>query len=73
VFSGWLFFKERGITDKVIAATVMFCGVLILYLPVTVWQAAGIFTATISGMALAFYLTRNQVTPNYKTPGEIAQ
>ncbi len=33
VFSGWLFFHERGITDKVIAASVMFCGVLILYLP----------------------------------------
>jgi drug/metabolite transporter (DMT)-like permease len=61
VFSGWLFFKERGITDKVIAATVMFCGVLILYLPVTAWQAAGIFAATITGMSLAFYVTRNQV------------
>ena len=60
VFSGWLFFKERGITDKVIAATVMFCGVLILYLPVTAWQAAGIFAATITGMSLAFYVTRNR-------------
>ena len=38
---GWLFFRERGITDKVIAATVMFCGVLILYLPVTPVGGAG--------------------------------
>ena len=30
VFSGWLFFHERGITDKAIAASVMFCGVPIL-------------------------------------------
>jgi uncharacterized membrane protein len=29
VFAGWLFFREREITDKVIAASVMFCGVLI--------------------------------------------
>lgn len=60
VFSGWLFFHERGITDKVIAASVMFCGVLVLYLPVTALQAAGIFVGTIAGMSLAFYLTRNQ-------------
>jgi len=39
VFAGWLFFRERGITDKVIAASVMFCGVLILYLPLDFVQA----------------------------------
>ena len=33
MMGGWLFFREREITDKVIAASVMFCGVLILYLP----------------------------------------
>ncbi len=60
VFSGWLFFKERGITDKVIAASVMFCGVLILYLPVSVLEAAGIAGLTLAGMMLALYLTRNQ-------------
>jgi len=67
VFSGWLFFHERGITDKVIAATVMFCGVLILYLPVTAWQAVAIFAATVAGMAVAFYLTRHEA------PVEVAQ
>ena len=40
VFAGWLFFREREITDKVIAASVMFCGVLILYLPLTALQAS---------------------------------
>jgi drug/metabolite transporter (DMT)-like permease len=59
VFSGWLFFHERGITDKVIAASVMFCGVLILYLPVSPLQAAAITLATLGGMSLALFLTRN--------------
>ena len=59
VFSGWLFFHERGITDKVIAASVMFCGVLILYLPLSPGQAAVVTLATLLGMALALYLTRN--------------
>ena len=61
VFSGWLFFHERGITDKVIAASVMFCGVLILYLPLTALQTVGMVALTLSGMTLALYLTRNQV------------
>ncbi|MDP9170460.1 MAG: DMT family transporter, partial [Acidobacteriota bacterium] len=60
VFSGWLFFHERGITDQVIAASVMFCGVLILYLPVNPLQAAALTLITIMGMSTALYLTRNQ-------------
>jgi len=60
VMAGWLFFREKEITDKVIAASVMFCGVLILYLPLSVMQAFGLMAATLAGMFLAFYLTRNQ-------------
>ena len=60
VFSGWLFFHERGITDKVIAASVMFCGVLILYLPLSPLQAAALTLFTLAGMGLALYLTRNE-------------
>jgi drug/metabolite transporter (DMT)-like permease len=60
VFAGWLFFRERGISDKVIAASVMFCGVLILYLPVTPVQAAGIVAATLIGMTVALYATRER-------------
>ena len=55
VLAGWLFFHERGITDKLIASSVMFCGVLILYLPVTGAQAAMLTAATLVGMAAALY------------------
>jgi drug/metabolite transporter (DMT)-like permease len=60
VLAGWLFFREREITDKVIAASVMFCGVLILYLPLTVAQSWGMLALTLAGMSLALYVTRNQ-------------
>ncbi len=60
VLAGWLFFREREITDKVIAASVMFCGVLILYLPLTAGEAFGVTGLTLAGMALALYLTRHE-------------
>jgi drug/metabolite transporter (DMT)-like permease len=58
VFAGWLFFHERGITDKVIASSVMFAGVLILYLPVDLTQALVFMAATLAAMTLALYRTR---------------
>jgi drug/metabolite transporter (DMT)-like permease len=61
VIAGWLFFRERGITDKLIATAVMFCGVLILYLPLTGMQAAGLTLATLAGMSAALYMTRNRI------------
>ena len=60
VFAGWLFFREREITDKVIAASVMFCGVLILYLKVTPVMAFAMVAATLGGMWIALYLTREK-------------
>ena len=60
VFAGWLFFRERGITDKVIAASVMFCGVLILYLDVTFAAALAMVAATLIGMSVALYVTREK-------------
>jgi drug/metabolite transporter (DMT)-like permease len=62
VLSGWLIFREREITDKLIAASVMLGGVLILYLPL---QAAGalVLTAVVSvGMGAALYVTRRRAT-----------
>ena len=59
VVAGWLFFREREITDKLIATAVMFCGVLILYLPLTALQAAVLTLLTLAGMSSALYLTRN--------------
>jgi uncharacterized membrane protein len=58
VLAGWLFFREKEITDKVIAASVMFCGVLILYLPLTLIQAVGVVAATLAGMTIALLTTR---------------
>jgi drug/metabolite transporter (DMT)-like permease len=60
VLAGWLFFREKEITDKVIAASVMFCGVLILYLPLSTAEAFGVTALTLVGLALALYLTRNR-------------
>jgi uncharacterized membrane protein len=60
VIAGWLFFREREITDKLIATAVMFCGVLILYLPLTAAQAIGLALMTLAGMAAALYATRSQ-------------
>ena len=60
VFSGWLFFRERGITDKVIAASVMFAGVLILYLPLSAAQAVAMAAITLVAMAAALYATRDR-------------
>jgi uncharacterized membrane protein len=58
VLAGWLFFREKEITDKVIAASVMFCGVLILYLPLTLIQALGVVAATLVAMTIALLSTR---------------
>ena len=58
VLAGWLFFHEREITDKIIAASVMFCGVLILYLPLSAVEACGISAITLAGMTAALFLTR---------------
>lgn len=58
VLAGWLFFREKEITDKVIAASVMFCGVLILYLPLGLVSALAMVAGTLLGMSFALYATR---------------
>jgi uncharacterized membrane protein len=58
VLAGWFFFREKEITDKVIAASVMFCGVLILYLPLGLTSALAMMAATLVGMTVALYATR---------------
>jgi uncharacterized membrane protein len=60
VLAGWLFFREREITDKVIAASVMFCGVLILYLPLDLTASLLMVAATLAGMTIALYATRRR-------------
>lgn len=63
VIAGWLFFRERDITDKLIATGVMFCGVLILYLPLSVEQAVVLTLLTLAGMSAALYATRHEEVP----------
>ena len=58
IFLGWLVFKEKNISDKLIAASVMLVGVLIIYLPISLMQALMIAAVAIAVMFVAFYLTR---------------
>ena len=62
VFLGWLIFRERHITDKVIASCVMLVGVLIIYLPLEPLQAVGLTAFALVGMGITLFLTRGQKT-----------
>lgn len=42
VFCGWLFFRERNIRDRLVAASIIFVGVTILYSQLSFGPAAGI-------------------------------
>lgn len=57
VWFGWLFFRERNIGDKLMAATVMFVGVMILYLPLSMLQAVVISAVTIAAMMVYMKVT----------------
>jgi len=58
VLLGWLIFKERDIGDKLIAASVMLTGVLIIYLPLTLGQGLMIAALALAAAVVALYLTR---------------
>ncbi|MBS1786997.1 MAG: EamA family transporter [Acidobacteria bacterium] len=58
ILLGWLVFKERNVGDKLIAASVMLVGVLIIYLPVSLMEALLIAALAIGGMLLAFHFTK---------------
>jgi drug/metabolite transporter (DMT)-like permease len=60
VLLGWLVFKERDITDKLIAATVMVAGALMFYLPMSLEQSLALAAMTLVGMSVALYLTRHR-------------
>lgn len=60
VLMGWLIFKERDITDKLIAATVMVSGALMFYLPMNLMQSVIVTISVLIGMSIALYLTRHQ-------------
>jgi drug/metabolite transporter (DMT)-like permease len=58
VLAGWLIFRERQITDKLIAASVMLGGVLILYLPLDAMEALLLMGLVLAGAIVALYVTR---------------
>lgn len=60
VLMGWLVFKERDITDKLIASTVMVAGALMFYLPMTLAQSLIVTAIVIAGLSVALYLTRRR-------------
>lgn len=62
VLMGWLVFKERDITDKLIASAVMAAGALMFYLPMRLAQSLAVTFIVFVGMSVALYLTRRRVT-----------
>jgi len=60
VLAGWLIFREKDITDRVIAAAVMLVGALMVYLPLTLSQQIVVTIVTLTGLVIALTLTGNQ-------------
>jgi len=54
VFCGWIFFRERNIRDRLMAASIIFVGVTILYSPLSFEAAAAIAGACL--IAAWFYM-----------------
>ena len=63
VFFGAIFFAEKDIPNKTVGASVMFMGVLILYLPLSAFQVMATSAVTIICMGTALYLIGRQEAP----------
>jgi drug/metabolite transporter (DMT)-like permease len=59
VLAGWLFFKEKDIADRLIAACSMVGGIVLFYLPLRASQAFAITAAVAVALGLALYFTRS--------------
>jgi uncharacterized membrane protein YdcZ (DUF606 family) len=66
VLLGWLIFKEQGIGDKLIAASVMLAGALIFYAKLSMTAGIAVAIVTMIAMGIALFLTR-------KPGGTVAQ
>ena len=64
VLAGWLFFRERGITDRLIGSLAMAGGIAIFYLPLDPRQATVLMFAVVGALAVALYLTRHPRSVN---------
>jgi len=69
VLLGWIVFKERNIGDKLVAASVMLVGVLIIYLPLTFAQGITLAACALCAMGIVLYLTRHQSVPQLSPSG----
>jgi drug/metabolite transporter (DMT)-like permease len=59
VLAGWLIFRERDITDRLIGALAMVGGIALFYLPLRPPMALALTAAVVTGLAISLYLTRN--------------
>jgi len=64
ILAGWLIFREKEIRDKLIAASVMLGGVLLIYLQsLSQIESRILAAAVLAGMGIALYLTHQRGTP----------
>lgn len=70
VLFGWFFFHEKDIPDRLVASSVMFIGVLILYLPVTVGEAIATALVTLTAMFAALRYIRVREVRSESAPGD---
>ena len=68
VLAGWLIFREKNITDRLIAAMAMVGGIVLFYLPLRNSAAFGITGVFAAALALALYLTRQRNRANQTMP-----
>jgi len=61
VLAGWLIFRERDITDRLIGSSAMVGGIVLFYLPLQLLQALVLTCLLVVGLGVALYLTRNVV------------
>jgi drug/metabolite transporter (DMT)-like permease len=59
VLAGWLIFRERDVTDRLIGSSAMVGGIVLFYLPFQFSQALALTGLMVVGLGLALYLTRN--------------
>jgi len=69
VLLGWIVFKERNIGDKLVAASVMLVGVLVIYLPLTFAQGITLAVCALCVMGIVLYLTRHRSVPQLSPSG----
>jgi drug/metabolite transporter (DMT)-like permease len=63
VLTGWLIFREKNIGERLLASAVMFSGVVILYLPVSMNLALFIALVAVCGLVVALVWNGKHQTP----------